>query len=137
MHHLHPTGLAKLSFGSKTSIYEISRMLFLHMNFYFTYIVNFNFAHFEIEKSFGLTWVKLQIRRFHLQFSFRVFKGCSIQVSALILLILCIKKVKFKIWIKITEWSIRLKNFNFGARFTNYGVPFCSFWILKTFGVFW
>ena len=27
------------------------------MDFYFTYIANFNFAHFEIEKSFGLTWV--------------------------------------------------------------------------------
>ena len=60
MHLLHPTGLAKLSFGSnwvqktKTLIYEISRMLFLNMNFYFAYIANFTFAHFEIEKSFGL-----------------------------------------------------------------------------------
>ena len=69
-------------------------MLFLHMDFYFTYIANFNFAHFEIEKSFGLIWVKLQNRRFNLQFSFWVFKGCSIQVWALILLILCIKKTK-------------------------------------------
>ena len=60
MHLIHPTGLVKLSFGSnwvqktKTSIYEISRTLFLNMDFYFTYIANFNFAHFEIEKGFGL-----------------------------------------------------------------------------------
>ena len=76
MHLLHPAGLSKLSFGSKTSIYKISRMLFLHMDFYFANIANFNFAHFELEKSFGLTWVKLQNRQFHLQFSFQVFKGC-------------------------------------------------------------
>ena len=31
---------------------------------YFTY---FNFAHFEIQESFGLIWVKLQNGRFHLQ----------------------------------------------------------------------
>ena len=66
MHLLHPTGLAKPPFGSdwvhkiKTSIGKISRMIFLHMDFYFTYIANFNFAHFDIEKSFGLSWVKLQ-----------------------------------------------------------------------------
>ena len=64
------------------------------MDFYFTYIANFNFAHFEIEKRFGLIWVKSENGRFHLQFSFRVFKGCSIQVGPLISLILCMKKVK-------------------------------------------
>ena len=64
------------------------------MDFYFTYIANFNIGHFEIEKSFGLIWVKLQNGQFNLQFSFRVFKGCSIQVWALILLILCIRKGK-------------------------------------------
>ena len=57
------------------------------MDFYFTYTANFNFAHFEIEKSVGLIWVKLQNSRYHLQFSFRVLKGCSIQVWCLILLI--------------------------------------------------
>ena len=66
MHLIHPTGLVKLSFGSnwvqktKASIYETLRMFFLNMDFYFTYIANFNFAHFEIEKRFGLIWVKLQ-----------------------------------------------------------------------------
>ena len=64
------------------------------MDFYFTYIDNFNYAHFEIEQSFGSIWVKLQNGRFHLQFSFWVFKECLIQVWALILLILCKKKVK-------------------------------------------
>ena len=57
-------------------------MVFFNMDFNFTYFANCNFAHFEIEKSFGLTWVKLQNGRFHLQFSFRVFKRCSIQVLA-------------------------------------------------------
>ena len=69
-------------------------MLFLNMDFCFTYIADFNFAHFKIEKIFGLIWVKLQNGRFHLQFSFRVFKGCSIQVWTLTLLILFVKKLK-------------------------------------------
>ena len=100
MHLLQPTALTKLSFGSnwvqktKTFVYEISRMLSLNMDFDFNYISNFNFAHFEIEKGFELIWVKLQNDRFHLQFLFRVFKGCPIQVWALFLLILCIKKLE-------------------------------------------
>ena len=66
MHLLRPTGLLKLSFGSnwvkkiKTSIYEISRMLFSNVDFNFAHFANFNFAHFEIEEGFGLIWVKLQ-----------------------------------------------------------------------------
>ena len=67
LHYYHfTTGHLKLSFGSnwiqktKTSIYEISRMLFSNMNFNFAYFTNFNFAHFEIEESFGLIWIKLQ-----------------------------------------------------------------------------
>ena len=66
MYLLHPTDLLKLSFGSnwvqktKTSIYEILRMLFSNMDFNFAHFANFNFAHFEIEESFGLIWVKLQ-----------------------------------------------------------------------------
>ena len=35
-------------------------MLFYNMNFNFDHFANFNFAHFEIEESFGLIWVKLQ-----------------------------------------------------------------------------
>ena len=71
-------------------------------DFYFTCIANFNFDHFEIGKGFWLIWVKLQNGRFNLQFLFRVFKECSIQVWASILLILCLKKIKkFEIWVKI------------------------------------
>ena len=29
------------------------------MGFNFAYFANFNYAHFEIEKGFGLIWVKL------------------------------------------------------------------------------
>ena len=70
MHILLSTGLTKLSFGSnwvqktKTSIYHISRMLFSNMDF--------NFAHFDIEESFGLIWVKSQNDRIHLQVSISV-----------------------------------------------------------------
>ena len=57
--HPVPTSLLKLSFGSswvhktKTSIYEISRMLFSNMDFNFAHFTNFNFAYFEIEESYG------------------------------------------------------------------------------------
>ena len=73
MHLLHPTGLLKLSFGSnwaqktKTFMYEISRMLFWNKDFNFAHFPNFNSVHFEIEESFALIWVKLQIGRFHFQ----------------------------------------------------------------------
>ena len=66
MHLLHPIALLKLSFGSnwvektKSSIYEISNMLFSNIDFNFANFANFNFAHFEIEESFRLIWVKLQ-----------------------------------------------------------------------------
>ena len=66
MHLLHPIALLKLSFGSnwvektKSSIYEISNMLFSNIDFNFANFGNFNFAHFEIEESFRLIWVKLQ-----------------------------------------------------------------------------
>ena len=75
MYSLHPTGLQKLSFGSnwvqkgKTSTQEISAMLFPNVDFDFAHFANFNFAHFEIEESFGLIWVKLQNARFHLRIS--------------------------------------------------------------------
>ena len=38
------------------------------MDFNFTHFANF-FAYFEIEVSFGLTWLNLQNGRFHLQIS--------------------------------------------------------------------
>ena len=66
MAHLHATGFLKLSFGSnwvqktKTFIYEISRMLFSNVDFNFSHFANLDFAHFEIEESFGLICVKMQ-----------------------------------------------------------------------------
>ena len=68
-------------------------MLFLNKDFNFAYFANFNFVHIEIKKWFGLIWVKLQNGRFNFQFSFRIFKRCSVQVWVLFLLILCIKEV--------------------------------------------
>ena len=35
----------------------------------FTHFATFKFAYFEIEASFGLTWVNLQNDQFHLQIS--------------------------------------------------------------------
>ena len=69
-----PNGLLKLSFEpnwiqkTKTSIiFEISRILSSNIDFSLAHITNLNFAHFEIEESFGLIWIKLQNGRFHLQ----------------------------------------------------------------------
>ena len=44
-------------------------MLFSNMDFKFADFANFNFAYFEIKESFGLTWIKLQNDRSHLQIS--------------------------------------------------------------------
>ena len=44
-------------------------MLFSYMDFNLAHFANFKFAHFEIEESFGLIWVKLQNGRSHLQIS--------------------------------------------------------------------
>ena len=71
-------------------------MLFPNVDFDFAH-----FAHFEIEESFGLIWVKLQNARFHLRISFRVFKRCSFQVWALFLIILCVKEVLGKFGLKV------------------------------------
>ena len=91
-------------------------MLFSNMDF------RFYFAHCEIEESFGLIWVKLWNDWLHLQIS---STGIYCFIFAHF-----VYKVSFgQIWVKTTGWSIRLENFHFDARFTNYGVPFCSFWI--------
>ena len=39
------------------------------------HFTNFNFAHFEIQESFGLIWVKLQNGQFLTQILFCVLKG--------------------------------------------------------------
>ena len=44
-------------------------MHFSNMDFNFSHFANFNFAHFEIEESFGLIWVKLQNGRFYWKIS--------------------------------------------------------------------
>ena len=44
---------------TKTSINEILRMLFLNIDYNFAYFANFNFAQFEIEKSFGVDLGKI------------------------------------------------------------------------------
>ena len=127
MHLLHPTDLLKLSFGpnwvqkTKISIYEISSMVFSNMDF--------NFAHYEIEESVGLIWVKLQNCWFHLQISISGIN--KVLVSGMnFTLARFVHKGRFgQIWVKITEWSTRFENFSFGGHFIYYGVPFCSFWM--------
>ena len=44
-------------------------MLFSNMDFNFAQFPKSNFAHFVIEESFGLIWVKLENGSFHLQSS--------------------------------------------------------------------
>ena len=114
---------------TKTPIYEISRMLFSNMGFNFADFLNFNFAHFEIEKGFGLFWVKLQNNRLQIFIS-GIYK-VLVSSTDFIFFHFVYKESIGQSWIKVTEWSIRLENFYFGARFTNYSVSFCSFWIIK------
>ena len=45
-------------------------MLSSNMDFSLAHFTDSNFAHFEIEESFGLIWVKLQNGRFYLQICF-------------------------------------------------------------------
>ena len=137
MHPLHPTGLLKLSFGSKwaqktkTSIYEISRILFQNMDFNFALFARFNFAHFQVEGIFGLIWAKLQNGWCYLQISISGIWKVLLSSMGFIFAHFVYKGRFGQIWVKITQWSIRLENFYFGVRFTNYGVPFCLFWIQK------
>ena len=140
MHLLHPTSLLKLSFGSnwvqktKTSIYEISRMLFYNVDFNFAHFANFSFSHFEIEESFGLIWLKLQNGWFDSQISIPGI--CKVLVSSMgFIFTHFVYEGGFgQIWVKILELSIStiFENFHFVAQFTNYSVPFCSFWIRKS-----
>ena len=60
--------------------------------------------------------------------SSRIFKRCSFQVWTLFFAHFVYEENFGEISAKITEWSIRLESFHFGAGFTNYGVQFCSFW---------
>ena len=99
------------------------------MDFNFAYFPNFNFAFFEIEESFGLVWVKLQKARFHLRISSLGIQKVPVSCMGFIFAIFVYKGSFGQIRLKIAERSIRLENFHFVARFTSYGVPFCSFWI--------
>ena len=67
--------------GSKNK--KIHLQDFKDVGFNFTHFANFKFAHFEIEESFGLVWVKLQNDRIHFKFPFQILKRCSFQVKAL------------------------------------------------------
>ena len=111
-------------------------MLFLNMDFNFADFADFNFAQLEIEKSLGLIWVKLQNGRFHLQFSFRVFKRCSIQVWALFFLILCIKEVLGKFGLKLQNDLKKDLKISILVLYSQIMV-FHFIYIKKTFGIFW
>ena len=52
------------------------------MDFDFAHFANFNFAHFEIEKSFGLIWVNCKMVDLTSKFPFPVFIRFSFQVWA-------------------------------------------------------
>ena len=99
------------------------------MDFNFAHFANFNFAHFEIEESLGGILVKLQNGWFHLQVSISDIYKVLVSGMAFNFTHFVYKGSFGQIWVNITEWSIRFENFLFGAHFTNYGVPFCSFWI--------
>ena len=100
-------------------------MLVSNMGFNFAHFANFNFAHFEIEKGFGLILVKIQNDR--LQKFISVIYKILVSSMDFIFVHFVYKENIEQSWIKITESSIRLENSYFGARFTDYSVPFCSF----------
>ena len=106
-------------------------MHFYNVNFTFAHFPNFNFAHFEIEESFGLIWVKVQNDWFDSHIS--ISSIYEVLVSSMVFSFAhFVYEGSFgQIWVKITKWSISngFRNFHFGAHFTNYSVPFCSFWI--------
>ena len=63
--------------------------------------LDFNFAHLEIEESFGLILLNLQNGRFHLRFSFWVFKGARFRYGFFVHFVH--KRSFGQIWVKITE----------------------------------
>ena len=64
------------------------------MDFSLAHFTDFNFAHFEIEESFGLIWAKLQNDRFHSQiFFFEYLKSACFKYGLYLFLILCITEV--------------------------------------------
>ena len=54
------------------------------------HFTNFNFAHFEIQESFGLIWVKLQNGQFLMQIFILCIKRCLLQVWALFFCSFCV-----------------------------------------------
>ena len=99
------------------------------MDFNFAHFAHFNFAHFEIEESFEWIWVKLQNDWFHLSISISGIYRVFVSGMGFIFAHYVYKGSFGQICVKITEWSITFENFHFVAHLTNYGVPFCSFWI--------
>ena len=113
-------------------------MLFSNMDFNLTYFLNFILLILKLRRKFWGNLGKITkwsillpsshfgfLKSTHFKFKFYF---CSF----------CVQKNFWQIWVNIAKWSIRLENFHFGARFTNYGVSFCWFWIIKkTSGIFW
>ena len=84
----------------KTSIYEISRMLFSNTDFHFLHFASFNFAHLE---SFGLIWVKLQNGRIHLQIFISSIYKLPVSGMGFIFAHFVYKRSFGQIWVKTTE----------------------------------
>ena len=104
-------------------------MLFSNMGFNFPHFANFNFAHFEIEESFGLNWAKLENGWFHLQIFISGIYKVLVSGMGFIFARFVYEGSFRQTWVKITEWSVIVENFHFDIHITNYDVPFCSFWI--------
>ena len=92
-------------------------MLSSNLDFSLAYFTNFNFAHFEIEESFGLILVKLQNGRFYLQIFLSGIQKTLVSIMGFIFfLILCITEVLRKFGLKLKNDPLELTN---------------------TFGIFW
>ena len=74
------------------------------------HFTNFNFAHFEIQESFGLIWVKLQNGRFLLQiFILGIKEVLASSMGFIFLLILCITEALNQFGEKLQNDSLELK----------------------------
>ena len=71
---------------------------------------------------FKITKLLISLANFH----FEYLEGTCFKYG-LYFVHFVLNKVFGQIWVKVTEWCIRLENVPFGARFTYYGAPFFHF----------
>ena len=120
-----PTGLLKLSFWpnwvlkSKCIYLRDFKVAFVKYGFQFCSFLNWRKFWVNLGK---ITKLLISLANFH----FEYLKGTRFKYG-LYFVHFVLNKVFGQIWVKVTEWCIRLENVPFGARFTHNGAPFFHF----------